>query len=167
MPKGLLIFITFLFILFVLPKQAFAAFDISLTEGSRAIDFGTMKMGEEKMISGRGDYEQQFNFISDNGRTWYFKAQLVRPFSNGIYSIPAENFQWIVEEVKNGRGVVSTSMSMPSPFFTSPVLIYTSADDDNTGTEVQIRLRYELKIPEKQTTGSYTAHIRFIMVEGL
>jgi len=167
MPKGLLIFIAFLFILFVLPKQAFATFDISLTEGSRAIDFGTMKMGEEKMISGRGDYEQQFNFISDNARIWYFKAQLVMPFSNGTYSIPAENFQWMVQEVKNGQGAVSANILMPSPFLSYPALIYTSAGSDNTGTEVKIRLRYKLEIPKRQPAGSYTAQIRFIMVEEL
>lgn len=167
MPKGWLIFIALLFVFSVLPKQALATFDISLTEGSRAIDFGTMKMGEEKMLSGRGNYEQEFNFISDNARIWYFKAQLAMPFTNGIYSIPAENFQWIVEEVKNGQGNVSTNILTPSSFLSYPALIYTSAGSDNTGTEVKIRLKYKLQIPEKQPAGSYTAQIRFIMIEEL
>lgn len=157
----------FLLIFLVLAKESSAAFDMSLGAGYQTIDFGAMELGEEKTISARGNYEQQFNLTSDNGRRWYLKAQLVRPFSCGIHSIPAENFQWIVEEVRDGRGVVSTSMSTPSSFSTHPVLIYTSADTDNTGTEVQIRLKYKLEIPEQQATGAYTAHIRFIMVEEL
>ena len=159
--------IAFLFMFFVLPKESFATFDMSIGVGYRTIDFGAMELGEEKTISRRGGYEHQFNFTSDKGRRWYFKAQLVRPFTSGVYSVPAQNLQWIVEEVKNGKGIVSVSMSTPSPFLTTPVLIYTSAEDDNTGSEVQIRLRYRLNIPPKQAAGAYTAHIRFVMVEEL
>jgi len=157
----------FLFVFLVLPSQTFATFDMSLGAGYRTVDFGAMELGEEKTLSRRGGYEHQFNFTSDNGRRWYFKTQLVRPFSCGGYSIPAEDFQWIVEEVKDGKGIVSASISRPSPFSTHPVLIYTSTNSDNTGTEVQIRLRYKLKIPQEQAAGSYTAHIRFIMAEEL
>ncbi|NQS99920.1 MAG: hypothetical protein HQ595_02455, partial [Candidatus Omnitrophica bacterium] len=55
----------------------------------------------------------------------------------------------------------------PNSFSTTPVLIYTSAASDNTGTEVQIRLKYKLDIPQAQAAGAYTAHIRFLMVEEL
>lgn len=159
--------IAFIFVLLILPPQALATFEMSLGAGYRSIDFGPMELGEEKTLSARGGYEHQFNFTSDKGRTWYFKAQLIRPFTSGRHSIPVENLQWIVEEVRSGRGIVSTSMSTPGSFSNFPVLIYTSADSDNTGTEVQVRLRYKLKIPQEQAAGAYTAHIRFIMVEQL
>lgn len=159
--------IAFIFVFLILPPQALATFEMSMGAGYRSIDFGPMELGEEKTLSGRGGYEHQFNFTSDKGRTWYFKAQLIRPFSSGRHSIPVENLQWIVEEVRYGRGVVSASISAPSSFSNFPALIYTSADTDNTGTEVQVRLRYKLKIPEEQAAGAYTAHIRFIMVEQL
>ncbi len=73
----------FLFVFLVLPSQTFATFDMSLGAGYRTVDFGAMELGEEKTLSRRGGYEHQFNFTSDNGRRWYFKTQLVRPFSCG------------------------------------------------------------------------------------
>ena len=140
---------------------------MSLRDGYRTIDFGGMKLGEERTLSERGGYEHRFSFASDTGRTWYFKAQLLMPFTYGAHTIPSENLQWIVEQVINGRGILSRNRSMPGPFSTMPVLIYTSADTDNTGTEVAIKLRYKLKIPKNQAAGPYTAHMRFIMVEEL
>jgi len=164
MLKRLLIIV---FMIFIMQGSALAAFEMTLQEGYRNIDFGTMKIGETKSLERRGGYEQEFNFNSTNGRTWYFKAQLVRPFTSGRYTIPNEKFKWIAEQLKNGKGILSTNISRPSPFSNAPVLIYTSADTDNTGTQVQIRLKYELEVPKKQAAGVYTAHIRFIMVEDL
>jgi len=159
--------IILLLIFFALPKLAFAAFDMSIEGNYKTINFGAMNLGEEKTISQRGGYEHQFNFNSTNGRTWYFKAQFVMPFTSGTYTIPPENFQWIAEQVINGQGVLSTSLSRPDSFSTYLVLIYTSAASDNAGTDVQIRLKYKLKIPKNQVAGAYTGHIRFIMVEEL
>ncbi|MFC1631339.1 hypothetical protein ACFL2I_02180 [Candidatus Omnitrophota bacterium] len=165
MSKRWLLIFLLLFAFFA--KDCWAAFEFSLAEGYRTIDFGAMELNEEETIAARGGYEHQFNCTSDQGRTWHFKAQLIRPFTSGTQTIPAENLQWVVERVGAGRGFVSTSLSTPSPFSTSPASIYTSADTDNTGTEVQIRLRYKLRIPQTQAAGTYTAHIRFIMVEEL
>jgi hypothetical protein len=159
--------IAFILVFLLLPPQALATFEMSLGAGYRSIDFGPMELGQEKTLSRRGGYEHQFNLTSDNARTWYFKAQLIRPFTSGRHSIPVENLQWIVEEVRSGRGIVSTGISRPSSFSRFPALIYTSADSDNSGTEVQVRLRYKLTIPDEQAAGAYTAHIRFIMVEQL
>ena len=159
--------IVLLLIFFALSKLAFADFDMSIEGNYKTINFGAMDLDEEKTISQRGGYEHQFNFNSTNGRTWYFKAQLLMPFTSGTYTIPPENLQWIAEQVIGGQGVLSTSLSRPSPFSSNPVLIYTSAASDNTGTDVQIRLKYTLKIPKNQIAGAYTGHIRFIMVEEL
>lgn len=156
-----------LLILAITPKSVFAAFEMSIEDGFRTIDFGAMKLDEEVTLARRGGYEHQFNFTSDNGRTWYFKAQLVRPFTSGRHSIPAENLKWIVEEKIGGAGLIEANISRPNDFSDFPVLIYTSSDTDNTGTEVRIRLKYRLKIPKNQAAGTYNAHIRFIMVEGL
>ena len=161
-------FIILVFMLLILPEaRSFATFEMSLAEGFQTIDFGTMKMDEKKSIARKGNYEHRFDFTSDNGRTWYFKTEMLRPFRSSQYSIPAENMQWVVEQVVNGGGLVSNSVGSPGNFSTSPVLIYTSSGSDNTGTTVQIKLKYNLKIPKYQAAGSYTAHIRFIMVEVL
>lgn len=159
--------IVFLLILFIIPKEVFATFDMSIEDNYKTIDFGAMELDEEKTLVQRGGYEHQFNFNSTNGETWYFKAQILRPFTSMTYTIPPENFQWIVEELINGQGILSANVSKPAPFSTTPVLIYTSAGNDETGTRVRIRLKYRLKIPKNQTAGVYTAHIRFIMVEEL
>jgi hypothetical protein len=159
--------IILLLIFLAMPAPAFAVFDISIEGNYKTISFGAMKLGEEKTVSRKGGYEHQFNFNSTNGRTWYFKAQLLMPFTSGAHTIPPENFQWIAEQVINGRGVLATTLSRPSSFASYPVLIYTSADTDNTGTDVQIRLKYKLKIPKNQVAGAYTGHIRFIIVEEL
>ncbi|MBL7157577.1 MAG: hypothetical protein ISS92_05415 [Candidatus Omnitrophica bacterium] len=162
------IFIILVFMLLILPEaRSFAAFEMSLAEGFQTIDFGTMQMDEKKSITRKGNYEHRFDFTSDTGRTWYFKTHMMRPFTSAQHSIPAENMQWIVEQVVNGGGLVSNSVGSPGNFSTSPVLIYTSSGNDSTGTTVQIKLKYNLKIPEYQAAGSYTAHIRFIMVEVL
>ena len=166
MDKKRILVITFLAVFF-LASSAHATFDMSITAGYRTIDFGGMKLGEKKTLATRGNFEHQFDFNSTNGRTWYFKAQLIRPFTNGVYSIPPENFEWIIEQVINGNGVLSRNITTPGPFSMDPVLIYTSGASDNTGTTVTIKLKYKIDMPKKQPAGAYTAHIRFIMVEEL
>ena len=162
------IFIIVIFVLLILPEtKSFATFEMSLGEGFQTIDFGTMQMDQEKSITRKGNYEHRFDFTSDTGRTWYFKTYMLRPFTSARYSIPAENMQWTVEQVVNGGGLVSNNVGSPGNFAMSPALIYTSSGNDNTGTTVRIKLKYNLKIPKYQAAGSYTAHIRFIMVEVL
>jgi len=166
MEKKRILIIAFL-IVFFLTSNAHATFNMSITAGYKTIDFGGMKLGEQKTLATRGNFEHQFDFDSTNGRTWYFKAQLLRPFTSGVHSIPPENFEWIVEQVISGNGVLSRNVTTPGPFSRNPVLIYTSGASDNTGTTVKIKVRYKLDIPKKQPAGAYTAHIRFIMVEEL
>ena len=163
-PKILIAVLAFLA---VASPAALAEFELAMASGYNTIDFGPMELGEEKTLARRGGYEHQFNFTSDKGRTWYFKAQLVRPFTSGAHTIPAENLQWVVEQIANGQGTVSASLSSPRPFSNSPVLIYTSTGTDESGTQVQLRLRYKLDIPQQQAAGAYTGHIRFIMMERL
>ncbi len=166
MVKRVLLIIFFL-TFFMLSKEALATFDISIQDNNNLLGFGAMETGEEKTLSEKGGYHHQINFNSNTGRTWYFKVQMVRPFTSGVYTIPQENFQWIVEELRNGQGVISANIGNPEPFSTFPVLVYASSQNDNTGTQVEMRLSYELKIPENQAAGAYTAHIRLIMVEEL
>lgn len=166
MIKRVLLIIFFL-TFFILSKEAFATFDISIQDNNNLLGFGAMGTGEEKTLSEKGGYQHQINFNSNTGRIWYFKVQMVRPFTSGVYTIPQENFQWIVEKLRNGQGVISANIGSPGPFSTFPVLLYTSSQNDNTGTQVEIRLSYKLKIPENQAAGAYTAHVRLIMVEEL
>ncbi|MBN1354371.1 MAG: hypothetical protein JW994_06860 [Candidatus Omnitrophica bacterium] len=161
-------FLIALFIaLLVLPRIVFAAFDMTIEPNQRSIDFGRMDMGEEKTLEERGGYEHMFSFVSTNNRIWHFKAQLLRPFTSGVHTIPAENFEWVVDEIRNGQGSFTANISQPSHFSTLPVLIYISSGADNTGATVQIKLKYKLKIPKYQAAGAYTAQIRFIMMEAL
>ena len=122
MIKRVLLIIFFLTFL-MLSKEALATFDISIQDNNNLLGFGAMATGEEKTLSEKGGYQHQINFNSDTGRIWYFKVQIIRPFTSGVYTIPQENFQWIVEELRNGQGVVSANIASPEPFSDFPVLV--------------------------------------------
>ena len=131
------------------------------------IDFRSLNTGQTSELADQGTYHNQVTCSSTNNKTWYLKAHLVRPFTSGMNTIPAENFQWMVVSIGNGRGMVTNSINVPTSFSTIQSTIYTSAETDNTGTEVKIQFRYILTIPKNQVAGGYDAIVRLMMVESL
>ena len=140
---------------------------ISMTLDTNLLDFRTMNPGESRDLSDKGVYHNQLSLTSTNNKVWYLKTNLVRPFTCGMNTIPAQNFQWIVVSIGNGKGYVTNNRNIPNPFTTFPSLVYTSADSDNTGTQVDIQFRYLLTIPKNQVAGGYDAVARFTMIEQL
>jgi len=154
-----------IFVGFVLFSVREAAAEITMTLDRNQIDFRVMDPGETREVTDQGVYHNQISCTSTNDVTWYLKAQIIRPFTSGMHSIPNENFRWKVVSVGDGRGQVYNNVNTANPFTTYPGVIYTSADTDNTGTQVDIQLRYVLTVPRNQIAGHYDAVIRFTMIE--
>jgi len=142
-----------------------ASASISMTIDRDMIDFRTMDPGETRELSDQGVYHNQITLSSTNNKTWYLKAHLLRPFTSGANSIPNQNFRWKVISIGSGRGTVYNNVNTENAFSNQPSLIYTSADSDNTGTEVVLQLRYILEVPKNQIAGNYDAVIRFTIIE--
>jgi len=140
---------------------------LQMTLDYNMIDFGAMNTGESKEVTIKGAYHNQLTCSSTNNMTWYLKAQVVKPFSFMQYTIPEENFKWTVVSVGAGKGIVNGGVNFTFPFSRTPVLIYTSDPDDNTGTAIDIAFRYSLQVPDNQVAGNYNATVRFIMIETL
>ncbi|MFC1577021.1 hypothetical protein ACFL3N_01640 [Candidatus Omnitrophota bacterium] len=132
---------------------------------SNLVDFRTMDNGESRELADQGVFHNQFSCTSDNDRTWYFKSRLVRSFSSMGNTIPDENFRWKVVSKGEGKGIVTNNVNTENQFTKDDRVIYTSAETDNTGTQVDLQLRYLLTIPKRQLTGSYDAIVRFTMIE--
>jgi len=166
-PYGKLVISLVCALLFLWAVSGFAHAAITMTLDRNMIDFGNMNTGETKELAEQGVYHNEVTLTSTNNKTWYLKANMVRAFTSGMNTIPAENFKWVVVSVDNGKGIVNGNVNNPTSFSTMPDLIYTSADTDNTGTVVKLKFRYILTIPKNQVAGGYDAVIRLTMIETL
>lgn len=131
------------------------------------LDFRAIDPGDSMEIADQGTYHNEITCTSTNNQTWYLKARLIRPLTYGTYTIPNENFRWIVVSIGDGKGTLYNNLNVANPFTDMSQTIYTSADTDNTGTAVKIRFRYVVTIPKNQVAGPYDAVIRLTMNEYL
>ncbi|MDP2912808.1 MAG: hypothetical protein Q8N91_02240 [Candidatus Omnitrophota bacterium] len=148
----------------ILPAQAAFAV-ITMTLDRDLVDFRTMESGQTVVISDQGVYHNEITCTSTNNQPWYLKANMIRPFTSGMNTIPNEDFQWMVVDVINGKGIVYNNKNVPNPFTNFKSLIYTSDPEDNTGVEVKIRFRYILKLSKRQIAGNYFGSVRWTMTE--
>jgi len=159
--------ILLLSVLFLTAAPVYAEFDVSIEEETTFLDFGAMESGETRILSEKGAYHHQINCTSDNGNIWYLKLDVVRPFTSGKNTIPAKSLFVEVEELPAGQGTVNSGLNRRQPLSPTTTLIYTSAGSDNTGTQVNLRMRYILEMRENQIAGAYSAHLQYLMVEKL
>jgi hypothetical protein len=138
---------------------------ISMSVDRNMLDFRAGNPGEEIELADQGTYHNQVSLSSTNNKTWYFRAHLVRPLTSGTNTIPNENFKWEVVSIGAGSGIITNNINVPTPFTTTPSIIYTSGDADNSGTVINIQFRYHLAIPKNQIAGAYDAVIRLTMNE--
>lgn len=143
----------------------FAYAEITMSLDRDMVDFRTMESGQTKEVSDQGVYHNQITCTSTNNKTWYLKANTIRPLTFGSYMIPNENFQWKVTAVINGKGIVANNINQLNAFTDTPSVVYTSASDDNTGAEIKLQFRYILTIPKNQIAGNYFSSIRWTMTE--
>jgi len=157
------ILMVFCFTCLLAAGHAYAA--ISMDVDQNMLDFRAVNPGSTTVLADKGVYHNIITLTSTNNKIWYFKAHLVRPFTSGLNTIPNENFKWECVSIGQGRGIVTNNINVPTPFTSTPSLIYTSTDTDNTGTPVAMMMRYHLTIPKNQISGAYDAVIRLTMNE--
>lgn len=163
MRRQILVLTVLPIILFLAAADAHAA--ISMTADRTTLDFRAVDPGSIVELADQGSYHNEITCTSTNNKTWYLKANIVRPFTSGMNTIPSNNLKWIVVSAGDGKGTISGAINMPTSFTTIPSIIYTSVDLDNTGTAVKIRFRYQLVVPKNQIAGAYDAVIRLTMNE--
>lgn len=150
-------------ILFLSVSSAWASFGISTD--NRSVDFGQMKLEEEKELRYLGDYHNEITCTSSNERAWYLKVNLVMPLTSGANTITLDNFKWQLVW-NDGRGTLANPYRFKE-FSFNPEITYISGPGDNQGSSIHLRFKYYLKIPEAQAYGIYTTVIRFTLTEVL
>lgn len=138
---------------------------ISMSLDRDLVDFRTMESGKSAVISDQGVYHNELACVSTDNQTWYIKANMIRPLTSGMNTIPNENFQWMVVDVINGKGIVFNNRNVPVAFSNYKGLVYTSDPADNNGASVKIRFRYILNVPKNQIAGNYFGSVRWTMTE--
>jgi len=138
---------------------------LELSTDHRALAFGLMKPGEEKVLAQSGTSHNEITCSSTNGNAWYLKISVLAPLTAGGEEIPLERFQWQVSRVDGAGSVVSQSHFRPFSLF--PDTVYLSAPGEANGARVRLQFRYSLQVPETQTAGSYHTTIRFTLTEVL
>lgn len=150
-------------IVLVWAGEAHAALTMNLDRSQ--LDFRAVNPGDTVVLADQGVYHNIVTCASTNGKTWYLKAHMVRPFTCGMYTIPGENFQWMCVSTGQGNGIVYNRINIANPFTSTPGLVYTSDSTDNNGKEVKLQFRYILTIPKNQVAGSYDSVVRWTMLE--
>ena len=138
---------------------------LGLSTDHRALAFGLMQPGEEKVLAQSGTHHNEITCSSTSGNAWYLKISLVAPLASGGEEIPLERFQWQVSRVDGAGTVVNQSQFRPFSLF--PDLVYLSAPGEAAGAAVRLQFRYSLKVPEAQAAGSYHTTVRFTLTEVL
>jgi len=142
-----------------------AEFSVTISDSNNYLDFGSMKPGDNGRLAIKGGYHHTIHCVSTNGRIWYLKMAVIRPFSFGVKTIPMENMAVVVEQLLSGQGIVFNGTNREIPLTSPQTIIYTSALEDNNGQAVEMNMYYTLKIPENQIAGSYVANLQYVMVE--
>ena len=136
---------------------------VTLSTDVRPVVFGVMRLDEEQVLAQFGSYHNEITCSSTNGQAWYLKVQALQPLTSGADVIPLEAFAWELIQ-STGRGSVAHPNAF-TPFSLMPDLAYLSGPDEGDGAPVQLRFRYRLRIPARQTSGIYHTTIRFTFTE--
>lgn len=130
-----------------------------ITGANVPIDFGLIQP-EEEVILYPDRYFNEVRCRSNSGKTWYLKA-FCKNLEGTFASISSKHLKFRIYRT-DGQGTYSTEWM---EFSDKPVLIYTSAGNDNLGKEVRLQFVYKFRPPPKVPGGNYTASVSFIMTE--
>lgn len=136
---------------------------LSISTDNRAIDFGQILPGEAKELAYLGSYHNEIICNSTNQKMWYVKVNLLNPLSQGVNTIPTENFKWQLNWT-DGEGTIPNSYNFKE-LSLFPELTYMSNISDSQGNDIHLRFKYYLEIPQAQAMGIYTTVIRFTLTE--
>ncbi|MFA5103567.1 MAG: hypothetical protein WC527_00075 [Candidatus Margulisiibacteriota bacterium] len=152
----------------------------SLALDSSSVDFGSVRQGEWKEISGSLGYANEAICKSNTGRAWTLSIKATAPFMSDSEIIPLENLKWLSTYAGNKNapynnysdGLVNPPSAGYVDFTLSDAVIFRSSgasiSNHNTlplGAEVQFK--YAIFIPEtiKIAPGSYSTRIVYTMTE--
>ena len=116
-------------------------------------------------ILGEGHYYNEVVCLSNNGRPWYLKAQLISlKHLQQNYRLPPQQLKLKVWEAV-GEGEIVKGRNQFDPFSNEPMTIYIGRGRDAEGAKVIVRFQYSLTCPPDAPAGSYVGQIIFTMAE--
>lgn len=156
-------------------KEVFSlALDLS------SVDFGSVRQGEWKEISGTAGYANAAICKSNTGRPWILSIKATAPLMSDTLTIPLENLKWMSTYAGNKNspyenysdGLVNAPSAGYVDFTLSDAAVFRSSaapiPDSNTlpnGAEVQFK--YAVFIPDtiRISPGSYSTRVVYTMTE--
>jgi hypothetical protein len=125
------------------------------------LDFGLVKPGETVTLKPQG-YYNTIKCVSNKARQYYVKLHILGDILGPRGTkIPPESFKWRVYQTSGSRGAKEGWHQ----FSNQPVIIYTSAGDDETGSRNLIRLQYKLDLPAYASGGHYSLKVAYLLTE--
>ena len=128
-----------------------------------ALDFGGQLPGANASLGGAG-YFNEVTTISDHNAAYYLKIYDTAPLTSGSRAIPNSCFRWLTTYT-DGAGTLNYVDG--HTFDTTPILAYTAAGADLTGTAVHTRFRYTVVVPDNQVAGTYLTTVIYLLTETL
>lgn len=152
----------------------------SLALDSSGVDFGSVRQGEWKEVSGAAGYANAAICRSNTGKPWTLSIKATGPLMSDSYTIPLENLKWMSTYAgsKNepytdySAGLVNPPSAGFVDFTLSDAAVFrswtASIPNNNTlpsGAEVQFK--YAVFIPDsiKLAPGSYSTRIVYTLTE--
>lgn len=97
---------------------------------------------------------------------WYLKVHLLSLTHLESHTpLPPEYLKWKLVESTGAAADLLGDRAVFQAFTPEPVLLYTSAGDDNRGREVILRFQYSLTIPPEAPAGNYVGQMVLTMAE--
>jgi hypothetical protein len=146
------------FLLSFFLKSAEAVFNIALD--TYTLDFGNLNPGEVK--TNFPESSLIITCTTDQGNAWNLRVRNETPFTHTINpaaTIPDTSFWWYGVSTTGTGTLIYTKQD-----FTTERIVY-SAPAGEGASGVEIRMKFEISIPDYIQSGGYESNIIFTMVE--
>jgi hypothetical protein len=125
------------------------------------LDFGLVNPGESVTLTPQG-YYNSIKCLSNKARQYYVKLHILGDVLGPRGTkIPPASFKWRVYQA-SGKGEAQQGWR---EFSNEPFIIYTSAGDDEIGSQNLIRLQYKLDLPASARGGHYSLKVAYLLSE--
>lgn len=132
-----------------------------VTLDNNYLDFGRVGPGESVTLK-PGTYYNTLKSVSNKGIKYYLKIYILGDIIGpGGNKLPPASFKWKVYDVK-GSGEAVTGWQ---EFSAKPVIVYTSAPEDEAGSETEIQFQYRLDLPAQARGGHYSLKVAYMLTE--
>lgn len=152
----------------------------SLALDSSSVDFGSVRQGDWKEVSGSLGYANAAICRSNTGRPWELSIKATGPLASDSGTIPLENLKWMSTYAgsKNApyadyseglvnppaAGYVNFSLTDAAVFRSSAASI---TDHNTLPNGAEIQFKYAISIPDtiRLTPGNYTTTVVYTLTE--